>query len=83
MHNGDVPASTTELIYRTAEKFGIPLTLLMLVLWWARNDIVQPLLVAHFEVVGKLTDAHKNHTEELKNIGEKLDTLIDVSKQQR
>lgn len=81
MHHGEVPTSTTELLYRTAEKFGIPLTLLVLVLWWARNDIVQPLLNAHFEVVGKLTDAHKNHTEELKNIGDKLDTLIDVSKQ--
>lgn len=69
----------SEFLYRVAERFGIPVVLLVIVLWWARNDLIQPLLDAHFSFLGKITTAHERHTEELQNIGAKLDTLIRVS----
>jgi len=71
-----------EFGYRVAERFGIPVVLLVVVLWWVRNDLVQPLLDAHFTFLGKVTTANERHTEELQNIGQKIDTLIKVSERQ-
>lgn len=68
-----------EFFYRVAERFGIPVVLLVLVLLWVRTDLVQPLLDAHFGFLNKITVAHDKHTEELQNIGQKLDTLIRVA----
>lgn len=67
-----------EFIARMAERFGIPVVILSFVLWWARNDLIQPLLDAHFGFLDKMSAAHEKQTEELRNIGSKLDTLIDV-----
>jgi N-glycosylase/DNA lyase len=63
---------------RVAERFGVPVVILLLVLWWARTDLVQPLLEQHFQFLESVTTANKQHTEELKNIGGKLDRLIDI-----
>jgi hypothetical protein len=68
-----------EFFYRVAERFGIPVVLLVLVLLWVRTDLVQPLLDAHFGFLDKISKAHDAHTEELQNIGQKLDTLIRVA----
>lgn len=68
-----------EFFYRVAERFGIPVVLLVLVMLWVRTDLVQPLLDAHFGFLNKITQANDAHTEELKNIGHKLDTLIRVA----
>ena len=68
-----------EFGYRVAERFGIPVVLLVVVLWWARTDLIQPLLDAHFSFIMNITDAHEKHVEELQNIGGKLDTLIRIS----
>jgi len=68
-----------EFCYRVAERFGIPVVLLVLVMAWVRTDLVQPLLDAHFAFLSKITEAHYKHTEELQSIGQKLDTLIRVA----
>lgn len=83
MPNGELPSAKYELLQRAVERFGVPVVLLAIVLWWARNDLVQPLLNAHFEFIGKITAAHNQHTEELRDIGSKLDELIHVSKQSK
>lgn len=72
-------ASLSELVYRAADRFGVPVAILVMVLWWARTDIVQPLLDAHFDVVKRITDGQQRHTEQLDNLGRKLDELIKVS----
>jgi hypothetical protein len=69
-----------EFLLRTAERFGVPVVLLLLLLWWARTDIVQPLLNAHFEVVEKITEAQDAHTKGLDGLGRKLDELISATK---
>ena len=63
---------------RVAERFGVPTLLLLVVGYWLKADIVQPLLDAHFEVVEQIVDGQKRHTERLELIGAKLDTLIRV-----
>lgn len=68
-----------EFLFRVAEKFGLPVVLLVLVLWWARHDVVQPLLDAHFQVVGKIVEGQQEHASQLQQIGRKLDELIEVS----
>jgi len=68
-----------EFLYRVAERFGIPVVLLVIVLWWVRNDLIQPLLDAHFSFLVKISSQHEQHTEELRGIGSKLDTLIKVA----
>jgi len=67
-----------EFVYRAAERFGIPVVILGFVLWWARNDLIQPLLDAHFQFLDKISDAHEKQSDRLSDIGEKLDTLIRV-----
>ena len=92
-HSGAIPAAevtsaateevTTpngyEFGMRVAERFGIPVVILLLVLWWARTDLVQPLLEQHFQFLEGVTTANKQHTEELRSIGGKLDRLIDIA----
>jgi len=69
-----------EFLLRTAERFGVPVVLLILLLWWARTDIVQPLLNAHFEMVGKIVEGQETHTKGLDSLGRKLDELISATK---
>ena len=69
-----------EFLLRTAERFGVPVVLLLLLLWWARTDIVQPLLNAHCEMVGKITEGQEAHTKGLDSLGRKLDELISATK---
>ena len=70
-----------EILYRAVDRFGIPAVLLFFVLWWARTDIVQPLLDAHFDFISKITTAHEQHTQQLETLSRKLDTLIDVQRE--
>jgi hypothetical protein len=79
--DSDLPkvSPIVDTLYRVAERFGVPVVLLLLVLWWARSDIVQPLLDAHFSVVGKIVEGQKEHSDKLESIGRKLDELIRVS----
>lgn len=87
MYHGSVPGDPApgqashhwEFLYRVAERFGIPVVILAVVLWWARNDMIQPLLDAHFQFLNKMSDAHEKQVGELNSIGEKLDTLIRLS----
>ena len=49
-------------LVRLAERFGVPVVILLLVLWWARNDVVQPLLDAHFGFIEKIVEGQQRHT---------------------
>jgi hypothetical protein len=69
-----------DFLFRTAERFGVPIVLVLLLLWWARNDIVQPLLNAHFDMISKMVDGQEEHTSRLEGLGRKLDELISVTK---
>ena len=69
-----------DALLRTAQQFGLPLVMLAVILWWMKNDFVQPLLDAHFQVVEKIVQGQADHTERLDNIGDKLDELIRVTK---
>lgn len=71
--------TTMEFMVRVAERFGLPVVILCLVLWWARNDIVQPLLDAHFQMIRQIADGQRQHTAQLDNLGRKLDELIIIS----
>lgn len=80
--NGPDPSQVNlhlEFFYKVAERFGVPVVLLLVVMWWAKNDLVQPLLDAHFDFIRKITVAHDKQAEELSGIGDKLDTLIRIS----
>jgi hypothetical protein len=74
------PVQPTETFLRMAQQFGLPLVMLAVILWWAKNDVVMPLLNAHFEVVEQIVRGQKEHTDRLGEIGEKLDELIRVSR---
>lgn len=65
---------------RVAERFGVPTVLLLAVAWWVKADIVQPLLDAHFDVVGKIVAGQRDHSARLDSLGSKLDELIQVSR---
>lgn len=69
-----------ESLFKAVERFGLPLVMLAAILWWAKNDVVMPLLNAHFEVVEQIVRGQKDHSEKLDTIGNKLDELIRVSK---
>jgi len=69
-----------ESVFKAVERFGLPLVMLAVILWWAKNDVVMPLLNAHFEVVEQIVRGQKDHSERLDAIGSKLDELIRVSK---
>lgn len=74
-------SSGIEFLYRVAERFGLPVVILVMVLTWARNDIVQPLLDAHFEAIKAMTDGQRQQTSHLEYLGRKMDELITVSSQ--
>jgi hypothetical protein len=65
---------------RVAERFGVPTVLLLAVIWWVKADIVQPLMLAHFDVVQKIVLGQAEHTRRLESLGDKLDELIRVSR---
>jgi len=67
-------------LLHVAEKFGVPTALLLIVLYWMKGGIVQPLLDAHFEVVGKIVRGQEEHTKAIANVGDKLDELISLSR---
>ena len=69
-----------EGLFKAVERFGLPLVMLAAILWWAKNDVIMPLLNAHFEVVEQIVRGQKDHSEKLETIGTKLDELIRVSK---
>lgn len=73
---------TNSLLFRIAERFGLPVVILLLVLWWARTDVVQPLLDAHFGVIDKIVKGQEQHSEEVREVGKKLDRLIEIAGQQ-
>lgn len=81
--SADTPKVTpmAELLYRTGERFGLPVVLCILVLWWARTDIVQPLLDAHFDFIGKVVSGQEKQADHLESLGRKMDELIRVSSQ--
>lgn len=68
-----------EFMLRVAERFGVPTVLLVLVVWWVKADIVQPLMTAHFDTVNKIVAGQAEHTRGLQSLGDKLDKLIQVS----
>lgn len=70
-----------EFLYRVAERFGLPVVILVLVLYWARTDIVQPLLDAHFGFIKTIVEGQQDHTRQMESVGRKLDELIEVSSQ--
>lgn len=67
---------------RVAERFGVPVVILVLVLWWARNDVVQPLLDAHFGFINRIVEGQENHTREMEGVVERLDRLIEITESQ-
>ena len=69
-----------EAVLKAVERFGLPLVMLAVILWWAKNDVVKPLLDAHFEVVEQIVRGQQEHSEKLDTLGGKLDELIRVSK---
>lgn len=70
----------SEFLLRTAERFGVPTVLCLLVLWWAKTGIVTPLMDAHFAFISSIVQSQREHTEALGALGEKLDTLISISR---
>lgn len=76
----DPGASLMPMLIRVAERFGLPVVLLLLILWWARNDIVQPLLDAHFTFIDKVVEGQEQHSQEVRELGGKLDTLIEIAR---
>lgn len=72
-----------EILYRAVERFGVPVVLLAIILWWARNDLIEPLLRAHFDFIDTVITSHKEHTEELRGIGDKLEQLIEVTQRKQ
>jgi hypothetical protein len=69
-----------EFLYRVAERFGLPVLILLLVLWWARTDIVAPLMQAHFQSIEAIVDGQEKHTSSIENLGRKLDELISIER---
>ncbi len=86
MYNGNLSHAAAEgnqrieILYRAVERFGVPVVLLAVVLWWARTDLIQPLMDSHFEFIDTIKQAHIEHTKELGVISTKLTELIEVSK---
>lgn len=72
-----------ELMFRAAERFGLPVVLLLLVMWWVRQDVVQPLLSAHFEFINEVVAGQKAHTDSVQELGRKLDELIEITQQSK
>jgi len=71
--------SMLDSLIRSADRFGWPTILLVVVLYWARTDLVKPLLEANSGFMHSIVDSHRNLVQEVKSLGNKLDTLIDLS----
>ena len=71
--------SMLDSLIRSADRFGWPTILLVVVLYWARTDLVKPLLEANSGFMNSIVDSHRNLVQEVKSLGSKLDILIDVS----
>ena len=71
--------SMLDSLIRSADRFGWPTILLVLVLYWARTDVVKPLQDANSGFMNSIVDSHRNLVQEVKSLGSKLDILIDVS----
>lgn len=74
------PMAASETFLRMAQQFGLPLVMLGLILWWAKNDVMMPLLKAHFDVVDRIVLGQKEHTERLEEISGQLEKLIEIQK---
>lgn len=74
------PMAASETFLRMAQQFGLPLVMLGLILWWAKNDVMMPLLKAHFDVVDRIVTGQKEHTERLEEISGQLEKLIEIQK---
>lgn len=75
------PLDTSPIIgtlVKLGERFGVPVVLLLLVLWWARNDVVQPLLDAHFDFIQTIVEGQKQNTIEIQGVTDRLDKLIEL-----
>ena len=70
----------SEFLLRTAERFGVPTVLCLLILWWAKSGIVEPLLDAHFAFIDRIVISHQQQTEAIGAVGDKLDTLIAITR---
>jgi hypothetical protein len=68
----------TGTLIKLGERFGVPVVLLLLVLWWARNDVVQPLLETHFDFIETIVEGQKQHTIEIRGVTDRLDKLIEL-----
>ena len=79
-HNHTKVAKVVDVFYRTAERFGIPVVILAFVLWWAKTDIVQPLLNAHFQFIDRIVEGQEEHRLQVEALGRKLDELIDLQR---
>lgn len=75
---GECP-SFLPVLWRVAERFGLPVVILAAVLYWARTDVVQPLLEAHFGFIDKVVEGQEKHAEEVREVGKKLDRLIEIT----
>lgn len=73
-------SASAEFLFRVAERFGLPVVILVLVLWWARNDIVQPLVDAHFAFIREIVDVEREHKAEIEKVGRKIDELIQITR---
>jgi hypothetical protein len=80
--NADHRQPTLEFFYRVAERFGLPVVILIMVLWWARTDIVQPLLDAHFSLIKKITEGQDAQVRHLDMLNSKMDRLITIQASQ-
>jgi len=78
----DYRQSTLEFFYRVAERFGMPVVILIMVLWWARTDIVQPLLDGHFTLIKKITEGQDAQVKHLDMLNTKMDRLINIQASQ-
>lgn len=79
-HPVKVSTNTNEFLFRVAERFGLPVVILLLVLWWARTDIVAPLLDAHFEAIDAIVRGQEKHSDQIEGLGRKLDELISINR---
>lgn len=68
-----------DVALRLAERFGIPVVILAFVLWWAKTDIVQPLLNAHFSFIERIVEGQEEHRKQVEDLGRKLDELIEIT----
>ena len=80
MTSPDDASGLVAWMLKVAERFGLPVVILLLVLWWARTDVVQPLLDAHFSFIEKIIDGQERHADEVREVGKKIDQLIEVSR---